>query len=144
MIRVQQEDFSLEQEYLNLQNSGRTGATVVFVGTVREFDKSSETPFYLQHYPGMTERVLDKIEQTALSRWSLLNTVIIHRIGKLKVDDQIVLVGASSAHREDAFAAANYMIDVLKTEAPFWKKEGIKWVDANADDQARAERWLQK
>lgn len=146
MIRVQTADFSLESEYRALKRKSVTGAVVLFVGTVREFKVqpgSKETDFLLQHYPGMTENVLEKIEAEARSRWTLLDTTIVHRVGKLNIDDQIVLVGASSAHRGDAFEAAQFMIDILKTEAPFWKKEGSVWVEAKASDETCADRWLQ-
>lgn len=142
MIRVQEPDFSLEQEHRALKQSGSTGAVVTFVGTVREFSNTSDDRFFLQHYPGMTERVLEKIEQRARSKWQLTGASIVHRVGHLNVDDQIVFVGASSAHRDHAFLAARYMIDILKTEAPFWKKEGDRWVNAKDSDQQQAERWL--
>lgn len=141
MIRVQEQDFDAAEEYRLLVSPGNTGAIVSFVGLVREFSKASQS-FYLQHYPGMTEKVLEKIVNEALSRWRLHSSTIIHRVGQLSPADQIVFVGASSAHREDAFAACEYMIDVLKTEAPFWKKEGDNWVEAKGQDQSRADRWL--
>lgn len=144
MIRIQTEDFHLQTEYEQLLEVARTGAVVTFVGRVRDFSHHSHGDFFLEHYPGMTEAVLEDIEARAHKRWDLLKTCIIHRIGKLQVDDQIVFVGVSSAHREDAFAACHYLIDILKTEAPFWKKEGQLWVDANKADQSRAESWLKK
>jgi molybdopterin synthase catalytic subunit len=142
MIRVQSEDFVLQREYDALRIKNVTGAIVTFVGTVRDFNDSNTDNFKLQHYPGMTEKVLAEIEQAANTRWELLASTIVHRIGDLRVDDQIVFVGASSAHRQDAFAACQFMMDLLKTQAPFWKKEGTKWVEANCKDDEAAERWL--
>lgn len=153
MIRVQEHDFSVEEEYQKLRAPRITGAIVHFIGTVRDFsspplntstteqDLNSST-FLLQHYPGMTETVLEKIECEARHRWNLINTAIIHRVGRLNIDDQIVFVGASSAHRESAFAACQFMIDILKTEAPFWKKEGTQWVQAKDSDRLNADRWI--
>lgn len=143
MISVQHEDFVLQQEYDSLVEKNTSGAIVTFVGRVRDFANSDE-PFLLEHYPGMTENVLTKIEQDAHRRWDLINTKIIHRVGKLEVDEQIVFVGVSSAHRDAAFSACHYMIDILKTQAPFWKKEGPSWVDAKESDQLAAQTWLKK
>ena len=151
MIKVQTHDFSVQNEYERLKKKRVCGAVVTFVGTVRDFRDSensadesdrNEEPFFLAHYPGMTEKVLEKIEQEAHARWRLINTTIIHRVGDLDIDEQIVFVGASSAHRKDAFAAAEYMIDILKTDAPFWKKEGTHWVTAKGSDQDKANSWL--
>jgi len=142
MIRVQSDDFSVQDEYETLKIQSKTGAIVCFVGTVREFADSDSAVFQLQHYAGMTERVLEDIEREAHVRWELLATNIVHRVGELTVDDQIVFVGASSPHRENAFAACQFMMDLLKTQAPFWKKEGDKWVDANSKDQHAADKWL--
>jgi molybdopterin synthase catalytic subunit len=146
MIRIQTEDFNQQEEYERLQSTKVTGAIVCFVGLVREFQPNqpaeSKANFLLQHYPGMTEKVLEKITQQAEQRWDIFNTTIIHRVGELAVDEQIVFVGASSAHRKEAFAACEYMIDILKTEAPFWKKEGEQWVEAKDSDQSHADKWL--
>lgn len=142
MIRIQRQDFSIEDESKRLRESGKTGAVVTFVGIVREFSAYPDAVFTLEHYPGMTEAVLERIENEAHARWSLHASSIIHRVGTLSRDEQIVFVGVSSAHRADAFAACEFMIDLLKTEAPFWKKEGDKWVTANDEDQPRAERWM--
>lgn len=141
MIAVQSCDFNIQDEYEKLIETANTGAIVTFVGRVRDFDAQQKT-FFLQHYPGMTEKVLHKIEQSALQRWDLLQTRIIHRVGQLAIDDQIVYVGVSSRHRRDAFAACEFIIDILKTEAPFWKKEGEKWVEAKHSDQLAADKWL--
>lgn len=143
MILVQTEDFDVATEYQKLVQANITGAVVTFSGLVRDFGGGAEkSNFLLQHYPGMTEKVLQKIEDEAHQKWDLIQSTIIHRVGKLSPSEQIVFVGVSSAHRKDAFAACEFMIDILKTEAPFWKKEGDAWVDAKTDDQARAERWL--
>lgn len=146
MIRVQTEDFHLQTEYEALQQSGHSGAIVTFIGSVRDFTGLGTTEdnatFRLDHYPGMTEKVLEKIELQAKARWDLIATTIIHRVGELKAGDQIVLVGASSRHRKNAFEACEFMMDILKTQAPFWKKEGHHWVDAKESDNEAANRWL--
>jgi len=153
MIRVQTLDFNVQQEYQALQEKGESGAIVFFCGLVRDFpspqtEKDSDTvsintpEFELQHYPGMTEKVLTRIEQHAHKKWRLIHSRIIHRVGKLNPGEQIVFVGVSSAHRRDAFSACEYIMDILKTEAPFWKKEGGHWVDAKASDRQAAKRWL--
>lgn len=144
MISIQTGDFDVGREYESLVQAGDTGAIVTFVGRVREFAKSPEEAFFLEHYPGMTESVLQNIESDARRRWQLQQTRIIHRIGKLTAGDQIVFVGVSSAHREQAFDACEYIIDVLKTQAPFWKKEGGDWVEANEADNDAANKWLDK
>ncbi|MFL0798933.1 MAG: molybdenum cofactor biosynthesis protein MoaE [Agarilytica sp.] len=141
MITVQTNDFSVADEYQRLLTANTTGAVVIFTGLVREFS-GPNTPMGIQHYPGMTESVLEKIEKEAQRRWPLLETRIIHRVGELAVNEQIVFVGVSSAHRKAAFEACEYMIDVLKTQAPFWKKEGGEWVDAKDTDQRAADAWL--
>lgn len=140
MIRIQDHDFNLAEEYEKLLRPKNTGAVVTFVGRVRDFG-SADSALYLQHYPGMTEKSLAAIEHAAHQRWSLLSSTIIHRVGRLQVDEQIVFVGVSSAHRKDAFSACEFMIDLLKTEAPFWKKEGTRWVEAKASDKTAAQAW---
>lgn len=142
MISVQEADFDVAEEYQSLLQPGEAGAVVCFVGTVRDFSPNTHEAFYLEHYPEMTQAVLHKIVQQASERWSVAKCRVIHRVGQLLVADQIVFVGASSKHRKDAFAACEFIIDLLKTEAPFWKKEGERWVDANDADQHRADRWL--
>jgi len=139
MISVQTQDFDIGEEYRKLQVPSKTGAVVSFVGCVRDF---GEGDFILQHYPGMTEKVLRNVEAQANEHWPLLASTIIHRVGKLGCDDQIVYVGVSSAHREAAFEACHYMIDILKTQAPFWKKEGDHWVESKTSDQHAADSWL--
>lgn len=146
-ISVQQEDFSLAEEYRALQeDSPRIGAIVTFVGLVRDMHQDETvTGMFLEHYPGMTEKVLTQLVEDAERRWPIISTRIIHRIGALKTSDQIVFVGVNSAHREAAFAACEYLMDFLKTKAPFWKKEqrqeGDVWVDAKASDTERESRW---
>ncbi len=140
-VRVQQEDFDLTSETDLLRNDPRIGALASFVGVVRE------VPMTLEHYPGMTERAIAKIVEEARARWQVMDCTVIHRHGALKPGDQIVLVAVASAHRGDAFAACEFIMDYLKTRAPFWKKEetaqGARWVEARASDDAAAERWKQ-
>ena len=137
MIRVQTADFDpgRELELLRQENPGQAGAVVSFTGLVRDLNEGERVAqMTLEHYPGMTEKALAAIEQEAQSRWSLTVTLIIHRVGPLQPNDRIVCVAAASAHRKDAFRACEFMIDALKTTAPFWKKEttpsGERWVEA--------------
>jgi molybdopterin synthase catalytic subunit len=145
MIRVQQEDFDIGAEIAALK-SGRTdiGAVVAFLGTVRD-QSGAVTEMTLEHYPGMTERELERIEAEACGRWPLQASLIVHRIGTLRPSDNIVLVLTASEHREAAFAAAEFLMDYLKTRAPFWKREsgpgGSRWVEANAKDHVARARW---
>ena len=153
-VQVQTEDFDvgLEINKLRFSNSN-AGALVSFVGQVREFTHDnlnvgdSIHTLTLEHYPGMTESALEAIELEAKKRWNVLNILIIHRVGSLKPLDQIVLVIVMSAHRGDAFKACEFMMDYLKTQAPFWKKEvtptGERWVDARLSDDAALKRWHQ-
>lgn len=136
MNRVQTEDFDINAEIAAL-TKGRNdiGAVVTFSGLVRDVTLT------LEHYPGMTERELDRIEADARARWDLQAVTIIHRIGELHPADNIVLVVTASKHRKDAFEAAEFLMDYLKTRAPFWKREGETWVEAKASDDAAAERW---
>lgn len=154
-VRVQTADFDMATEYqllCNSADSASAGAVVTFTGLVRDFNRNAEqTPDYhvytleLEHYPGMTEKVLQDIIQQARTRWTLINVTIVHRVGKLLPADQIVFVGVSSAHRKDAFAAGEFIMDFLKTQAPFWKKEqtptGEHWVEARTSDTQAAKRW---
>jgi len=137
MIRVQAVDFDpgLELEQLRIQAGGQAGAVVSFTGLVRNLNNDDEIrQMTLEHYPGMTEKALEAIEQEAQARWPLAATVIIHRVGPLLPNDRIVFVAAASTHRKDAFRACEFMIDTLKADAPFWKKEttagGTRWVAA--------------
>lgn len=146
-ISVQQADFSLEQEAAGLrERSSNTGALVTFTGLVRDLHGGTEvTGLFLEHYPGMTERSLADIVVQAQARWPLQAVTVIHRIGLLQAGAQIVFVGVSSAHRHAAFAACEFIMDYLKTRAPFWKKEerpaGARWVDARDSDEAALAKW---
>lgn len=146
-IRVQTEDFDLSKEVAALRSDDpRTGAVVTFVGVVRDFnDGSGVAEMELEHYPGMTEKALEDIVSQAKARWEIFNALVIHRVGPLKPLDQIVLVAVTSAHRGEAFAACEFIIDYLKTQAPFWKKEqtpnGARWVDARATDDVALRKW---
>jgi len=147
MIRIQEADFDLSTEIANLRKGDRqVGAVVSFLGTVRDMNVGSEVhSMTLEYYPGMTEKALEAIVAQAKARWDIRNTLIIHRVGPLKPEDQIVLVVVTSAHRAEAFAACEFMMDYLKTAAPFWKKEetadGGRWVDARVADDAAMARW---
>ncbi len=147
MIRVQQEHFDAGAE-LSALTKGRTdiGAAVTFTGLVRDFsDREGVTRLTLEHYPGMTEKELARIEAEAVDRFGLAASLIVHRVGELSPGDVIVLVIACAAHRGDAFDAARFMMDFLKTEAPFWKKEaganGDEWVDARDSDDTARDKW---
>ena len=146
-IRVQQADFDLTREIAALrEGDGRVGAVVSFVGTVRDLNEGAAVSgMELEHYPGMTERALEDIVAQARARWELLGVLVIHRVGPLAPLDQIVLVACASAHRGEAFAACEFIMDYLKTEAPFWKKEdtpdGARWVDARVTDDTARARW---
>jgi molybdopterin synthase catalytic subunit len=147
-IRVQREDFDLGAELAALTR-GKTGigGLASFVGLVRDVAGSEQIEaMTLEHYPGMTERQLAEIEAEARRRWPLDAVLIIHRFGRLLPGEQIVLVAAASAHRQAAFESCQFLIDWLKTKAPFWKleetPEGARWVDAQASDDAAARRWV--
>jgi len=139
-IFIQTEDFNQQSLYEALAHGTEAGAVVTFVGRVREFDEQQQTLF-LEHYPAMTEKVLAQIIAQARKQWPILQVKVVHRIGELKPSEQIVFVGVSAAHRGAAFAACEYIIDFLKTEAPFWKKEGQTWVKAKHQDQQKANAW---
>ena len=150
MIRVQREDFDLGAEISRMtKNRHGVGGVCAFTGLVRDMAPDSGKPgsMTLEHYPGMTEKELQRIEAEALDRWPLDDTLIIHRYGQLEAGEQIVLVVATSAHRDAAFEACRFLIDWLKTKAPFWKLEetgdGPRWVDAKETDEAAAARWGQ-
>lgn len=148
-ILVQRADFSLGEEYELLAARHDSGAIVTFVGKVRDFNQGEQVKgLSLEHYPGMTEKALTDIVTEARGRWPLQECTLIHRIGDLLLGDQIVLVAVSSAHRDAAFEACHFIMDFLKTRAPFWKKEltaeGVqRWVEAKASDDAAAARWRQ-
>jgi molybdopterin synthase catalytic subunit len=146
-VRVQHEDFDTGAE-INRMRLARpdTGAVAAFVGQVRDLNEGTEvSAMTLEHYPGMTEKALEDIVLQAKARWNIYDALVIHRIGELKPLDQIVLVVVTGAHRGEAFAACEFIMDFLKTEAPFWKKEqtgsGERWVDARASDDQSRRRW---
>lgn len=146
MIRVQTQDFDIGAEVAAL-TKGRTdiGAVVTFSGLVRDMNDGSVASMELEHYPGMTEKELSRIEEEAHRRWPLQASLIIHRIGRLLPGDNIVLVVAASAHRQAAFEAASFLMDYLKTRAPFWKREEregeAQWVDARESDDVAMKKW---
>jgi molybdopterin synthase catalytic subunit len=144
-IRVQREDFDVGAELAALTQGNRgIGGITSFVGLVREMG-GGPSAMTLEHYPGMTERQLTEIEAEANRRWPLSASLIIHRYGRLEPGDRIVLVATASPHREAALAACHFLIDWLKTDAPFWKSEetpqGERWVAARAEDDEAARRW---
>ena len=146
-IRVQQEDFDTGAEIAKISaKNTNIGGVCSFIGLVRELDDGNAIKsMTLEHYPGMTEKQLAKIEAEACERWPLEDTLIIHRYGRMEPGEQIVLVITASAHRKAAFEACEFLIDWLKTKAPFWKSEettdGAKWVEAKASDDAAADKW---
>ncbi|RJF98326.1 molybdopterin synthase catalytic subunit MoaE [Noviherbaspirillum saxi] len=146
-VRVQTEDFDLSHEVAALRaGQAQVGAVVSFVGTVRDMnDGSNVSEMELEHYPGMTEKALEDIVAQARKRWNIMDALVIHRVGPLEPLEQIVLVAVTSAHRGEAFAACEFVMDYLKTEAPFWKKEqtpdGARWVDARVTDDRALEKW---
>jgi molybdopterin synthase catalytic subunit len=148
MIRVQREDFDIGAEIAALK-AGRNdiGAIVTFLGTVRD-QHGAVDEMTLEHYPGMTEAELTRIEEAACARWPLQACLIVHRYGTFKPGDTIVLVATASEHRDAAFDAARFLMDYLKTSAPFWKREsgpgGTKWVEASGKDDAAASRWKKR
>ena len=147
MIRLQTEDFDTGAEINALHSMGsHIGAVVSFVGFVREFSGESRLDaIELEHYPQMTQKSLEHIAAEAQSRWNIERVIIIHRVGRLAPDEQIVFVGVASSHRSEAFSACEFAIDRLKTQAPFWKKEcfttGDQWVDAKLSDRSKSDRW---
>ncbi|MFT4270986.1 MAG: molybdopterin synthase catalytic subunit MoaE [Pantoea sp.] len=145
-IRVGNAAFSVAEEYAWLSAHDSDGAVVTFTGKVRNHNLGdSVAALTLEHYPGMTEKALTEIVDEARQRWALQQVSVIHRIGELFPGEEIVFVGVSSAHRSSAFAAAEFIMDYLKTRAPFWKREataqGDRWVDARDSDHQAAERW---
>jgi molybdopterin synthase catalytic subunit len=146
-VRIQHDDFDAGAEIARLRaGDPRIGAVASFVGVARDRnDGRAVATMTLEHYPGMTERAIEAIVAQAKARWQVFEILVIHRIGMLKPLDQIVLVVVTSSHRGDAFAACEFVMDYLKTEAPFWKKEvtpeGDRWVDARESDEAAKRRW---
>jgi len=146
-VRIQHEDFDAGAEIARMRaGDPRIGAVASFVGVARDRNDGAEvSTLALEHYPGMTEKAIEAIVGQARSRWNVADILVIHRVGTLRPLDQIVLVVATSSHRGDAFAACEFVMDYLKTEAPFWKKEstpaGERWVDARESDEAARRRW---
>jgi molybdopterin synthase catalytic subunit len=146
-IRVQQNDFDAGAEIAALRAGRRdVGAVASFIGTVRDLSEGEGvSAMTLEHYPGMTERALEDICAQARARWDIFDTLVVHRFGELAPGDQIVLVAVTSAHRGESFAACEFIMDYLKTQAPFWKKErtptGERWVEARASEDEAAARW---
>ena len=146
-VRVQHEDFDVGAEIAALRsNNPEIGAVASFIGIVRDSNEGAAVgSITLEHYPGMTEKSLGTICEQAKARWTLDDVLIVHRVGTLAPSDQIVLVVTTSSHRGDAFAACQFVMDYLKTEAPFWKKEttddGMRWVDARDSDVHAREKW---
>lgn len=149
-VSIQQQDFDLGAELAALHgNTGQAGALVSFVGLVRDFSNGKQIEnIYLEHYPGMTEKALNTIIDEATSRWQLINVRVIHRVGLLLPSEKIVLVATAASHRTAAFAACEYIIDYLKTAAPFWKCEQTSntthWLETRDSDEQRTARWENK
>ena len=148
IVKVQKHDFDIEKEIENFKNNCQKipGAISIFTGYVRDFSKNKKlTSMTIEHYEGMTENELIKISKKTIERWSLLGTLIVHRYGKLKIGDKIVLAACASFHRKDAFEANQYLMDYLKTNAPFWKSEKInnknEWVKENQSDIEAIKKW---
>lgn len=156
VVRVESADFSIATEYqaalarLEIEHPGACGAVASFVGLVRDyFGSLSVDELFLEHYPGMTERSIDALIDQAEQRWSLLDTVVVHRVGALGPKEQIVFVQVASSHRPDAFAACEFIMDYLKTEAVFWKRESHssgeqRWVESTDGDRQRAQAWTKE
>ena len=146
-VSVQLEDFDAGREMSAVRtNNPKVGAVASFIGVVRDVnDGTGVATMTLEHYPGMTEKALEGIVDEAAGRWEVLDCTVIHRVGRLEPTDQIVFVAVASGHRGAAFAACQFIMDYLKTQAPFWKKEqtqeGARWVEAKDSDDAAAGRW---
>ena len=146
-VRVQTGDFDVGAEMAAMRHGNpKIGAIASFVGVVRDLNEGADVAeMTLEHYPGMTEKALEKMVGEARARWDIYDALVVHRVGTLKPSDQIVLVVVASAHRGEAFQACEFLMDFLKTRAPFWKKEktpeGVRWVDARTADDAAADRW---
>lgn len=149
-VRIQTDDFDVSAEIARLRRANPgIGAVASFIGVVRDANEGDAVAeMTLEHYPGMTEKSIEEIIRQARGRWNVLDALVIHRVGALRPADQIVLVIVTSSHRGDAFAACEFIMDYLKTRAPFWKKEstpkGSRWVEARATDDIAAERWRLK
>jgi molybdopterin synthase catalytic subunit len=149
-VRIQSEDFDAGREIAAFRKGNPAiGAIASFIGVVRDINEDARVAgMTLEHYPGMTEKSIAEIIGQAKNRWNVIDALVIHRIGQLKPLDQIVLVVVTGAHRGDAFAACEFVMDYLKTQAPFWKKEqtpdGARWVESRESDDIAAERWRLK
>ena len=149
-VRIQTEDFDAGAEIAAMRKGNpAVGAVASFIGVVRDVNEGDTvSEMTLEHYPGMTEKSIEEIVGQARGRWNVIDALVVHRVGLLKPTDQIVLVVVAGAHRGEAFAACEFIMDYLKTRAPFWKKEstadGARWVDARATDDLAAERWRLK
>jgi molybdopterin synthase catalytic subunit len=146
-VRIQTGDFDVGREIASLRRDNpKIGAVASFIGVCRDAnDGTTVTKMTLEHYPGMTEKALEKIVAEAKGRWNVMDVLVVHRVGELKPTDQIVLVVVAGSHRGEAFAACEFIMDYLKTRAPFWKKEqtpgGERWVEARTSDDEAAQRW---
>ncbi len=149
-VKIQTADFDVSAEIAALRRGNpKVGAVASFIGVVRDVNEGDAVAeMTLEHYPGMTEKAIEEIVVQAIGRWDILDALVIHRVGTLKPTDQIVLVVVTGAHRGEAFAACEFIMDYLKTRAPFWKKEqaakGARWVEARETDDIAAERWRMK
>ncbi|HGO5822602.1 TPA: molybdopterin synthase catalytic subunit MoaE [Mannheimia haemolytica] len=146
LIEVQEAEFDQNRIYQWISEQHSVGATTLFIGKVREMNLGDNVSgLFLEHYPAMTKKALQEIVDQARSRWDLQRVAVIHRIGQLHTGDEIVLVGVSSAHRGDAYHANEFIMDYLKTKAPFWKREqtqaGERWIEGRESDQQAAEKW---
>lgn len=149
MVVVQTEDFDAAQllAALHARTAGQAGAVVSFIGTVRDYaEHAASESLFLDHYPGMCEREIETLCETAQNRWRILDSTVVHRVGELHLGEQIVFVAVASAHRGDAFRACEYIIDALKTRAPFWKRETLRsgeqfWVQQNDADAKKTAQW---
>ncbi|AEC20633.1 molybdopterin converting factor [Pusillimonas sp. T7-7] len=149
MVIVQEADFDIAQLMAGLRqrSAGKAGAVVTFTGYVRDYDHDTATQsLFLEHYPGMCEREIEALCTSAQSRWDIHECLVVHRVGELQNSDQIVFVAASSAHRGDAFKACEFIIDALKTRAPFWKRETLAngerfWVQQHEADASKTSQW---
>ena len=145
-ISVQEQPFDQNAVYRWLSEQHSVGATIIFVGKVRDLNLGDEvSSLYLEHYPAMTEKALREIVEQAKARWDIQRVSVIHRVGLLNTGDEIVLVGISSAHRGDAYHANEFIMDFLKSKAPFWKKEqtnqGERWIEARESDKEALNKW---
>ena len=149
-VRIQTKDFDAGAEIVALRRDNpKIGAVASFIGVCRDANAGTAvTKMTLEHYPGMTEKALEKIVAEAKARWDVMDVLVVHRVGELEPTDQIVLVVVTGAHRGEAFSACEFIMDYLKTRAPFWKKEqtpqGARWVEARESDDIAAERWQRK